>query len=302
MRAPIILENVTKTYGSKKALSNVSITVKEKKITGLLGPNGSGKTTLIKIILGIIRIDTGKVLLRGRDPFKDPRAREHVGYIPERPELPSSMSIREVLITAAKIYGSTRPKDTVDEVISLAGLSGNEWKQFKELSAGLKQRAAIAHALISNPDILIADEPTSNLDPIERVRILDLLVDLNRKENLTLLFTGHVLAEVSRIAEDIIVLRNGKLLFQGSPRNLMDVASIVAIRASDPVMLSVLLEEQGFKTKYTPFSLTVYLSGREEIPRLMESLGIISARHGIDIYSIDTVEASLEEMLKREQA
>ncbi|MEB3765874.1 MAG: ABC transporter ATP-binding protein [Desulfurococcales archaeon] len=300
MRAPIILDNVTKTYGDKKALSNVSVTVKENKITGLLGPNGSGKTTMIKIILGIIRKDAGKVLLRGRDPFKDPRAREHVGYIPERPELPSSMPVREVLITAAKIYGSTNPKDTVDEAISLAGLSGNEWKRFKELSAGLKQRAAIAHALISDPDILIADEPTSNLDPIERVRILDLLVDLNRKEDLTLLFTGHVLAEVSRVAEDIIVLRNGKLLFQGSPRNLMDIASIVAIRASDPVKLSMLLEERGFKTRHTPFSLTVYLSGREEIPRLMEALAVLASKHGIDIFSIDTVEASLEEMLRRE--
>ncbi len=296
---PIIVSDLVKIYNEQPVLNNVSISVEEGIITGLLGPNGSGKTTLIKIILGIIRRNRGNVLLYGKDPFRYPDTRNRVGYIPERPELPSSLSVRDVLIQAAKIYGVNTPKDNVDEAIAKSGLSGHEHKYFRELSAGLKQRAAIAHALVGEPELLIADEPTSNLDPLERLRILDLLVQFNREGKMTILFTGHVLAEVSRIANRLIVLMKGRVVFDGSPSDLVKTATTVSIRSSDPVKLASVLASYGYSVEAYPLKTIVILKDRKEIAKLFSELSRVSKEYSIEIFSLDTVEVALERLLER---
>ncbi|MEB3860741.1 MAG: ABC transporter ATP-binding protein, partial [Desulfurococcales archaeon] len=194
----LLVEDVWKRYGRVEALRGASLTLERGEILGLLGPNGAGKTTLLKVVLGLARRDRGRVELLGVDPLRSPRARRRVGVIFERPTLPDSMPVRELLEHAARIHGSGR--GMVDEAIEVAGLGGHEWKRFSMLSAGLKQRAAIAHAMVADPEVLIADEPTSNLDPVERARILELLARLNSERGLTILVSSHVVSEVLRVS------------------------------------------------------------------------------------------------------
>jgi ABC-2 type transport system ATP-binding protein len=287
--------DVIKTYGKYVALKKVSISVKSKTLTGLVGPNGSGKTTFIRLAVGITKPDGGTVRLFQEDPYNSPRARERLGYIPERPQLPSSLPIFELLRITAMIYGDPRPADKASEAIAASGLEGHEHKRFDQLSAGLKQRAAIAHALIHEPDFLIADEPTSNLDPVERMKILSLLAELNKRRGLTVLFTSHVLAEVSRLSDEIIVLLNGRIAFEGSPNLLVEKSRIVRIRTSMPEALARELAGRGYDCVEEAFSVKVFLESRREVGRLLNDLAMVSSQ--IPIFNIDTVEAALEELL-----
>ncbi|MCE4628358.1 MAG: ABC transporter ATP-binding protein [Desulfurococcales archaeon] len=290
------VENIWKYYGRTPALRGVSFSVREGELVGLVGPNGSGKTTLIRIIVGILRASRGRVSLRGSDPFREPRSREGLGYIPERPVLPSSMSIRELLRTAAMIYSHPRPSDAAEEALAIAGLEGHGDKSFDELSAGLKQRAAIAHALVHEPEIIVADEPTSNLDPVERLKILELLADLNTRRGLTLLFTSHVLAEVSRLSERIVVLLRGERVFYGSPRSLVERSRLVRVRTSEPRRLAYALSKLGYSVGEEAFSVLIRLGSRSELGKLLRDLSEIAGE--VPIFSIDTVEAALEELLR----
>ncbi len=289
--------NVKKKYGDFEALKGVSFTVEARRVTGLVGPNGSGKTTLIRLLVGITRPTSGTVRLFGMDPYLESKCRERVGYIPERPELPSSLPIYELLRIAALIHRVPRPLDAVDEALHIAGLEGHEHKRFDQLSAGLKQRAAIAHALIHEPSLIIADEPTSNLDPVERMRILSILSDLNRKMGLSIFFTSHVLAEVSRLAEKIIVLLRGRVAFKGTPKELVERSRLVRIRTSTPETLARLVKEEGYEAEIESFSVLVRIPSRSELPRLLSYLASLSSK--VEIFNIDTVEASLEELLAR---
>ncbi len=296
MGSVLEVEGVKKRYGRLLALRGVSFTLRPGVLVGLVGPNGAGKTTLIRVVVGILRPTEGRVRLFGRDPFREPRAREPLGYIPERPQLPSSIPVRELLRITAMLYGHPRPADAVDEAIALTSLEGHEYKRFDQLSAGLKQRAAIAHALIHEPRLIIADEPTANLDPVERVKILQILSDLNRKMGLTVLFTSHVLAEVSRLGEEIIVLLGGRVAFVGSPERLVEMSKIVRVRTSDPEKLSRLLAERGYNVEVEAFSVRVELKSRAEISRLFRDLSEIEDE--VPVYNVDTVEAALEGLLR----
>jgi ABC-2 type transport system ATP-binding protein len=287
----LVVAGVYKTYpGGVRALRGVDLRIRRGELVGLVGANGSGKTTLIKVALGILSRDRGQVLLNGRDPFRDPEAREGVGVVFERPNLPSGMSVRRLLESVAKLYGV--PRDYVDEAIAIAGLEGHEHKTFAQLSAGLKQRAAIAHALISQPDFIIADEPTSNLDPIERVRILEVLAGLNSK-GITLLITSHVIHEVVRTATRIVVMREGRIVKDGGVEEVLS-SSKARVRARSPEVLVRVLADHGFEAETLGASIYVVHNGRWR--ELLEALAKAEAA-GAGIVSFDAVEPGLEEVL-----
>lgn len=288
------VSNVTKRFGSVKALDGVSMDVLRGEIVGLLGPNGAGKTTLIKVSLGLMRGDSGSVLLNGLDPYVDPRARVGVSVIFERPSLPDSIRVKDLLYHVARMYGGSY--DDVRRVIKLAGLGGHEFKTFSELSAGLKQRAAIAHALLLNPWFIVADEPTSNLDPVERLRVLELITTLNRDEGITFLVSSHVIPEVTRVSSRLVVMSKGRVLASGDPRELVFKNPVARIRSGNPEALALMLRDSGFKVKVEGYNIIVSLeSGGYEV--LLEQLSKAS-RSGISILSLDFVGASLEELLR----
>lgn len=296
MEEILVCEGVTKNYGGLRALGGVSLRVGEGEAVGLVGPNGAGKTTLLKVSLGILRRDSGRVSLMGRDPMRDPRAREDVGVIFERPNLPAAIPVYRMLLHAARIKGVGEGE--VREAIRLAGLDGHEWKTFTGLSAGLKQRAAIAHALVGSPRLIIADEPTSNLDPVERVRILNLIGELNRDHGLTFLVSSHILPEIVRIASKILILDGGRIVRGGTPEEVLGGLTKARVRGSDSGLLASILEEYGFPVEQQGLSIVASIPGLSHQARLFEAL-VEAGRRGVVVYSVDFIEASIEAELLR---
>ena len=290
----IVAEDVWKRFGRFTALRGVSLEVYKGEVLGILGPNGAGKTTLLRIILGLTRRDRGRVEIRGLDPYTMPEARRHVGVVFERPTLPDSVSVVEVLEAAARIHGVN--DSIVDRVIRLAGLEGHEWKRFNMLSAGLKQRAAIAHALVPEPDILVADEPTSNLDPVERVKILDFLSSLNEREGLTIIISSHVVSEILRVSTRLAILGSGRLRAIGRPEEVLGGYRWVRVRSSNPDRVVEALSRGGFNASKTGLHVEVELGGRDDAGKLLRILSTLASQ-GIVVYSVDFVEPGLERVI-----
>ncbi len=285
---------VWKSYGGRPALRGVDLCVPPGRVVGLVGPNGAGKTTLIRVSLGILRRDGGEVRLFGRDPFRDASSRERVGVVFERPVLPGGVPVYQVLLHAARIRGAGEAE--VRRAIRLAGLAGHEWKPFDGLSAGLKQRAALAHALVAEPSLVVADEPTSNLDPVERLRVLELVRSLARDEGVSWLFSSHVLPEVARVADELVVLREGRVAARGRPEEIVGGLARARVRVSDLEAAARLIEEAGLSVRREGLGLLVEAGGVGDQWRLLEALARAS-RSGVVVYSVDFVEPSVEAML-----
>jgi ABC-2 type transport system ATP-binding protein len=288
------LNEVSKRFGRTIALRSVTLSVGQGEFLGLVGPNGAGKTTLIRVSLGLLRPDSGTVRLMGFDPFREPRAREGVGVVFERPSFLPSMPVTELLERAARIYKV--PGEEVRRVIELAGLKGHESKPFGNLSAGLKQRAAIAHAMIGRPRLLIADEPTSNLDPVERGEVLRLLAELNR-EGVTVLLSSHVLSEVLRVVSRVAVIKSGNIVVAGPPDEVVSSARVGRVRTPDPEGLAKVLADRGLEARADVNSVYVRLRGPEEERGLLLALAD-AVQKGLKYYGIDLVEPGLEEVLR----
>ena len=294
--APLLeLRGVVKRFGRRVAVDGVSLAVGPSELLGLVGPNGAGKTTLLRISLGILRRDSGEVYLMGDDPFVNPRTRERVGVIFERPSLPPAMPVRLMLERAARIVGASR--EDVSRAIDLVGLRGHEDKPFAHLSAGLKQRAAIAHALLPNPDLIVADEPTSNLDPVEREEVLGLLVRLKKEEGVSVLLSSHVLSEVVRVVDALAIMKSGRIEAAGSPDEVLRGRRLARVRAQEPEALAKALSGAGFRARVSGQEVVVELGQGADEPSLLSELSKLMAS-GLRVYGLDFVEAAIEEMLR----
>lgn len=208
----IKVENVTKMYGSQKALDNVSFEVKKGEILGFLGPNGAGKSTMMKIITCFIPPTSGTVTVNGADIENDSmQVRSKVGYLPESNPLYYDMYVKEYLKFVCGLYGITDGVDErVERMISMTGLGREQHKQIGQLSKGYKQRVGIAQALIHDPEVLILDEPTSGLDPNQLVDIRQLIKDLGKDK--TVMFSSHIMQEVEAVSDRVIIIDKGKIV------------------------------------------------------------------------------------------
>ena len=204
-----------KRFGDKEVLRGLDLTVPQHSIFGFIGKNGSGKTTTMKTVLGLLRADSGEILVNGeRVEYGQTSTNRYIGYLPDVPEFYSFMTPYEYLRFCGEIAGIN--KEDIDsrirELLALVGLS-DEKRRIKGFSRGMKQRLGIAQALFSKPKLLICDEPTSALDPVGRREILDVL--LAAREQTTVLFSTHILSDVERICTDVAFLNNGKIEVQG---------------------------------------------------------------------------------------
>lgn len=215
----------TKNLRSKKveALKGVSFNVPEGVVCGLLGPNGSGKSTLLKIVTDLIRPSEGTVEFFSKQHFSE--VRQRVGFVPEKPEYPSHFSALEVLSFHAGLLKT--PSDRINEVLELVGLLGAHKRPFGGFSKGMKQRLAIAKALLSDPDFLILDEPLSGLDPDGREALIQVIEGYAARESKTVLLSSHLLEDVQRICNYLLVLKEGELVFEGSPFSVIESKSYV---------------------------------------------------------------------------
>ncbi|MEL0026832.1 MAG: ATP-binding cassette domain-containing protein, partial [Schleiferiaceae bacterium] len=189
----IVIENLTKSYGSQKALDGVSLEIKSGQITGLLGPNGAGKSTLMKIITGSVIPDAGSVMVNGVNVLKEPlKVQRVLGYLPEHNPQYLELYIKEYLEYVASVYKVDTSR--VSQVIDMVVLGPEQHKKIGALSKGYRQRVGLAAALIPDPEILILDEPTTGLDPAQLVEIRALLRQVAQEK--TVLFSTHIMQEV----------------------------------------------------------------------------------------------------------
>ncbi|MGB0183711.1 MAG: ATP-binding cassette domain-containing protein [Schleiferiaceae bacterium] len=204
----IVIENLTKSYGSQKALDGVSLEIKSGQITGLLGPNGAGKSTLMKIITGSVIPDAGSVMVNGVDVLKEPlKVQRVLGYLPEHNPQYLELYIKEYLEYVASIYKVDTSR--VSQVIDMVVLGPEQHKKIGALSKGYRQRVGLAAALIPDPQILILDEPTTGLDPAQLVEIRALLREVAQEK--TVLFSTHIMQEVVELCSECIFLSKGQI-------------------------------------------------------------------------------------------
>ena len=217
----IVIKNISKVYGTQKALDNVSLSIGEGEIVGLLGPNGAGKSTMMKILTCFIPPTEGSAEICGYDIFEHQmEIKRSVGYLSEQNPLYYDMYVREFLLLVAGIHKIERKlrKTRVEEVIALTGLEKEANKKIGTLSKGYKQRVGLAQALIHDPKVLILDEPTTGLDPNQLLEIRNLIKQIGQSK--TILLSTHIMQEVEAVCSRVIIINNGRLVADDETKQL----------------------------------------------------------------------------------
>ncbi len=239
MQEILTLNNLTKKYGSLTAVNNLSVTIKKGNVYGILGPNGSGKSTTLGIALNIVNKTNGTFhWFDGVGTTHE--ALKKVGAIIERPNFYPYMTAAQNLNLVCII--KKVPKEKINEKLKLVGLLDRKNHTFKSFSLGMKQRLAIASALLNDPEILILDEPTNGLDPQGIHQIREIIKNI-ASEGTTILLASHLLDEVEKVCTHVIILRNGKSLYSGSVENMISSHGFFTLQSDDLDELSKTLEE-----------------------------------------------------------
>ncbi len=221
--AAIRVENIVKKYGDFEAVKGVSFTVAEGEIFGLLGPNGAGKSTLIRMMTTLIPVTSGKAIVGGHDVSKDSDAvRRMIGVIPQALTSDQDLTVEENLSIYAKLYSVPRVQreKNIAEVLEAVDLTKWRTAQTKTLSGGMRRRLEIARGLVHDPRIFFLDEPTTGLDPVSRIAVWEMLNNLKKTRNLTMLLTTHYMEEADRLCDRIAIVDHGKLVALGTPVEL----------------------------------------------------------------------------------
>ena len=208
----VTIENLTKFYGSNRAVNNISFTINDNEILGFLGPNGAGKSTTMNMIAGYLPMSGGTVTICGTDITKDPvKAKQNIGYLPEIPPVYPDMRVREYLSFCAglKRVPFGQRKKEIERVMDLLRITDVQTKLIKNLSKGYKQRVGFAQALLGNPKFLILDEPTVGLDPNQVVEVRNIIADLKKEHSV--IFSSHILSEVSAVCDRVVIINKGNI-------------------------------------------------------------------------------------------
>jgi ABC-2 type transport system ATP-binding protein len=209
----ISIKNLTKRFGTFKAVDDLSFEVEQNHVVGFLGPNGAGKTTTLRMLVGLSRPTNGKMSVAGTEVvFGKSAANTKIGYLPELPSMYRWMSGREYLEFIADIFKFTdaEKKTKISHLLKLVDLTAAKNKRISTYSGGMIQRLGIAQALLNDPEVIIMDEPVSALDPMGRKEVLDVIAKL--KTNRTVLFSTHILSDVDKICDDVVIISEGKLV------------------------------------------------------------------------------------------
>jgi ABC-2 type transport system ATP-binding protein len=227
MELAIETVGLTKKYGSLIAVNKLDLKVERNTIHGFLGPNGAGKTTTIKVLVGLLKPDEGTVKVLGQEVRGDQAdARLSVGYMPELPKFPKHLKGSELLDVYGRMYGMTEQqrKEQIPKLIDMVGLKGRENDLIGKYSKGMQQRIGIAQALLSNPELLILDEPSLGLDPVGMVEVRE-LVKAVAKEGVTVFVSSHLLYEVEQICTDVTIINRGAMLVSDTLQNVSGMIS-----------------------------------------------------------------------------
>ena len=212
MPTPLIVEAIRKQFGTHIAVQNLSFSVAEGEVLGIIGPNGAGKTTTIKMILGLLEPDAGQIRLFGQ-LISDAEVRRKIGYMPETPTFYNNLTARELMTYVGQLFGlpSVQIKTRSLELLHRLGLSEAAKYQLKTYSKGMLQRLCLAQALINRPQLLFLDEPLDGLDPVGRIEMKEILLEI-KKEGTAIVFNSHILSDVEQISDRIAIINKGSLL------------------------------------------------------------------------------------------
>lgn len=217
----IIVENLTKKYGTQRAVDNISFTVKTGEVLGFLGPNGAGKTTTMKAITCFLAPTEGDIKVGGFSIHSEPeKVKKLIGYLPEQNPLYHDMPVIDYLQFVGELQGISKYKikTRIREMVMICGLEGEKHKKIGELSKGYRQRVGLAQALIHDPEVLILDEPTAGLDPNQIAEIRALIRSIGRSK--TVVLSSHILAEVEATCDRILIINKGKIVADGTADDL----------------------------------------------------------------------------------
>lgn len=259
----IIVNHITKLYGTQKALDDISLEIKPGEVVGLLGPNGAGKSTLMKVLTCYIPPTSGDASVCGFDVLEQSmEVRKRVGYLPENNPLYLDLYVREFLHFILGIDHNERTSERADkrtgekriaEIIELTGLQEEQHKKIGALSRGFRQRVGLAQALLHDPEVLILDEPTSGLDPNQLVEIRGLIQSIGKEK--TIMMSTHIMQEVEAICDRTIIIHKGRIVADDKTKNLQKIQSsrvIISIEFNKPVSREKMLEITGVKEVILP--------------------------------------------------
>lgn len=296
----IEVKNLTKRFGKKIAVDDLTFTVRDGEILGFLGPNGAGKSTTMNIITGYLSASDGSVSVNGHDILDEPyAAKKSIGYLPEQPPLYLDMTVDEYLGFVYELKGVLNNKKYhINEIKSVVGISDVGGRRIKNLSKGYRQRVGLAQALIGSPDVLILDEPTVGLDPNQIIEIRTVIKELAKSH--TIILSSHILPEVSAVCDRVLIISEGRIVAEDTPANLSKLlggeGSIsTVIEGDEAAVRSVIASVDGVQ------SVDVidgrYIIRAEGDIRRDISMAVSAA--GFTLIEIKTNEMSLEDIFIR---
>ena len=222
MQKSVIVENLSKNYFKKEAVKEISFTINENEILGLLGPNGCGKTTTIAMMLGLLKPSNGRVIIHGLDIEKNRISLLHkMNFISPYIELPKKLSVKENLIVYGKLYGVKFISERIKYLSEKLRLEEFINKKTGELSSGQKNRVSLAKALINEPSILFLDEPTASLDPETGDFVRSFIEKISKEKKMSILLASHNMDEVKRLCKNVLMMNNGVIIDKGTPEELI---------------------------------------------------------------------------------
>ena len=303
----IKVEHLTKQYGDFTAVNDLSFEIDEGNVYGFLGPNGAGKSTTMNIMTGCLSATKGRVLIDGKDIFENPKeAKLLVGYLPEQPPLYLNETPLEYLhfVGEAKGLKGEQLKSQIEKVINDTKISDVKNTRIHDLSKGYKQRVGIAQALLGNPDVIILDEPTVGLDPIQIREIRDLIKNLGSEH--TVLISSHILSEIQNMCDKILIISHGKLIAFDEPEKLearlISPNNIKITTDADVAETIMYLETlDGITYNYVKTDNNGYTeaevnTGRNDIYSVSKELFLLFSSNNKILYQIDLKKTDLEDI------
>ena len=305
----IEVSHLTKRYGDHCAVDDLSFTVEDGLVYGFLGPNGAGKSTTMNIITGCLAATEGRVTVDGHDIFDEPiAAKRCIGYLPEQPPVYPDMTPAEYLAFVAEAKGVSRAERAaqIDKAVAVTGISDVRDRLIRNLSKGYRQRVGIAQALLGDAKLIILDEPTVGLDPLQIIEIRDLIRSLGRKH--TVILSSHILSEVQAVCDRILIINKGKLIACDTPENLEGrfaggVSYALTVKAEGEVVMQALAATEGV----TRVTLDSEADGRCELhveadpaaTDMDERLSLALSGARMPVLRMERREASLEDVFIR---
>ncbi len=280
--AAIRVENIVKKYGDFEAVKGVNFTVAEGEIFGLLGPNGAGKSTLIRMMTTLIPVTSGKAIVGGHDVSKEPDAvRRMIGVIPQALTSDQDLTVEENLSIYAKLYSvpKVQREKNIAEVLEAVDLTKWRKAQTKTLSGGMRRRLEIARGLVHDPRIFFLDEPTTGLDPVSRIAVWEMLNNLKKTRNLTMLLTTHYMEEADRLCDRIAIVDHGTLVALGTPVELKQ-----SVPGSNVVEVQFNREDPEWKSRLEALQdVTEVQSQSAGVYRVLTSNGSQTTTHLVEM-------------------